>query len=67
MHARSPSFASTPVSSGSTKDVAVSRVTVHGDHAETRAQSFSNAVVTADYRLVKAGGEWSIERILATS
>jgi hypothetical protein len=49
------------------KDLAVTRVSVHGDKAEVQAQSPSKQVVTANYQLVKRGGDWRIDSILGTS
>jgi hypothetical protein len=49
------------------KDLSVTHVTVHGRKAKAHAESPSKAVVTADYGLVKKGGQWKIAYIFSTS
>jgi hypothetical protein len=49
------------------KDVALTKVTVHGDKAQAQAKSRSQPVVTADYTLVKTRGDWKIDVVLGTS
>jgi hypothetical protein len=49
------------------RDVAVTRVTVHGNTAKAHAKSSSKAVATAYYELVKRRGQWKIDVILGTS
>jgi hypothetical protein len=49
------------------KDVALTKVTVHGDKAQAQAKSASQPVVTADYTLVKERGDWKIDVAFGTS
>jgi hypothetical protein len=52
---------------GLIKDLSVTRVAVHGHKARAYAQSPSKAAVTANYALVKRGGQWKITYVFSTS
>jgi hypothetical protein len=49
------------------KDVALTKVTLHGDKAQAQAKSQSQPVVTADYTLVHRRGDWKIDAAFGTS